>query len=108
MAHPFLSEEWMDAARAIRAKYADEVPEVEADLRINQVVTDVPFRDSEVNSHLDTTTGRVAMELGLLDDADVTVTTDYETAKALFVDQDPAVAMQSFMNGKIKVQGDMM
>ena len=98
----------MDAARAIRAKYADEVPEVEADLRINQVVTDVPFRDSEVNSHLDTTTGRVAMELGLLDDADVTVTTDYETAKALFVDQDPAVAMQSFMNGKIKVQGDMM
>ena len=38
----------------------------------------------------------------------MTVTTDYETAKALFVDQDPAVAMQSFMNGKIKVQGDMM
>jgi SCP-2 sterol transfer family len=36
------------------------------------------------------------------------VTTDYETAKVLFVDQDPAIAMQSFMNGKIKVQGDMM
>ncbi len=48
------------------------------------------------------------MELGELDDADVTVTTDYDTAKAMFVDQDPAVAMQSFMTGKIKVQGDMM
>ena len=108
MAHPFLSEAWMDAARSIRAKYADQVPEVEADLRINQVVTDVPFGDDQVTSHLDTTSGSVVMELGLLDDADVTVTTDYETAKALFVYQDPAVAMQSFMNGKIKVQGDMM
>jgi hypothetical protein len=98
----------MDAARAIRAKYADQVPEVEADLRINQVVTDVPFHDGEVTSHLDTTSGSVVMELGLLDEPDVTVTTDYDTAKALFVDQDPAVAMQSFMNGKIKVQGDMM
>ena len=68
----------------------------------------MPFGDDVVNSHMDTTTGRVVMELGLLDDADVTVTTDYETAKALFVDQDPAVAMQSFMNGAIKVQGDMM
>ena len=98
----------MDAARSIRAKYADQVPEVEADLRINQVVTDVPFGDDVVHSHLDTTSGGVVMELGLLDEADVTVTTDYETAKALFVYQDPAVAMQSFMNGKIKVQGDMM
>jgi len=38
----------------------------------------------------------------------VTVTTDFETAQAIFVDQDPAVAMQSFMAGKVKVQGDMM
>ncbi|WP_206537670.1 SCP2 sterol-binding domain-containing protein, partial [Ilumatobacter nonamiensis] len=108
MAHPFLSEEWMNAARSIREKYADEVPEVEADLRINQIVTDVPFGDDVVHSHLDTTSGTVVMELGLLDEADVTVTTDYDTAKALFVDQDPAVAMQSFMNGQVKVQGDMM
>ena len=48
------------------------------------------------------------IELGQLDDPDVTVTTDYETAKAIFVDQDPATAMQSFMTGKITVQGDMM
>ena len=108
MPFPFLSEEWMTAARAIREKYADQVPDVEADLRINQVVTEVPFGDEEVASYLDTSSGRVVMELGALEDPDVTVTTDYETAKALFVDQDPAVAMQSFMNGKVKVQGDMM
>ncbi len=108
MAYPFLSDEWMDAARAIREKYADEVPDVDADLRINVAVTDVPFDDEIVNAYLDTTSGAVVMELGKLDEPDVTVTTDYPTAQALFVDQDPAIAMQAFMNGKVKVQGDMM
>jgi SCP-2 sterol transfer family len=108
MAYLFLSEEWMTAAREIREKYADEVPLVEADLRINQVITDVPFGDDVVNSFLDTSSGSVVMELGALDEPHVTITTDYATAKALFVDQDPAVAMQSFMNGKVKIQGDMM
>jgi len=108
MAHPFLSQEWMDAARAIREQYADEVPAVDADLRINVAVTDVPFEDETVNAYLDTSSGAVVMELGALEEPDVTVTTDYPTAQALFVDQDPAIAMQAFMNGKIKVQGDMM
>lgn len=108
MTHPFLSEEWMDAARAIREQYADQVPEVTTVIKINQVVTDVPFGEGEVKSYLDTSSGSVTMELGELDDADATVTTDYATAKALFVDQDQTVAMQAFMNGQIKVQGDMM
>lgn len=108
MAFPFLSEEWMMAARAIREKYADEVPDVDADLRINVAVTDVPFDDDQVRAYLDTTSGAVVMELGRLDEPDVTVTTDYPTAQALFVDQDPAIAMQAFMNGRVKIQGDMM
>ncbi|MEM1333988.1 MAG: SCP2 sterol-binding domain-containing protein [Actinomycetota bacterium] len=107
-AHPFLSDEWMEAARAIRARHEDEAPEIEADLRINIVVLDVPFRDGEVRAYLDTTSGATELELGELDEPDVTVTTDYPTAQAIFVDQDPAVAMQSFMAGKVKVQGDMM
>lgn len=108
MAHRFLSDEWMDAARAIREKYADDVPTVEADLRINQVVTDVPFGEETVSSYLDTSSGAVVMELGSLDEADVTVTTDYATAQAIFVDQDPTMAMQAFLTGRVKVQGDMM
>ncbi len=43
-----------------------------------------------------------------MDSPDVTGTTDYATAKALFVDQDQAAAMQAFMTGRIKIQGDMM
>ena len=108
MAFAFLSEEWITEVRGIRAKYEDQVPFIEADLRINQVIQDVPFGDGDVESFLDTTSGAVVMELGSLDEPDVTITTDYETAKAIFVYQDPAVAMQAFMNGKVKVQGDMM
>ncbi len=47
------------------------------------------------------------MELGHIADPEVTVTVDYATAKAIFVDQNPQVGMQAFMAGKIKVQGDM-
>ena len=106
--HPFLSEEWMTAAKGIREKYSHEIPEITTVIRINQVITDVPFGDGEVHSHLDTSSGHVMMELGLLDEADATITTDYETARALFVDADQAAAMQAFMSGKVKVQGDMM
>jgi putative sterol carrier protein len=48
------------------------------------------------------------MELGELSNADVTVTTDYETALKILVEQDQAAAMQAFMAGRVKVQGDMM
>ena len=108
MTHPFLSDEWMTAARAIREKYADQVPPVTTVIRINQVITDVPFGDGEIHSHIDTSSGQMVMELGELDEPDATITTDYETAKALFVNQDQAASMQAFMTGKVKVQGDMM
>ena len=39
MTHPFLSEEWMEAAHGIREKYADEIPEITAVIKINQVIT---------------------------------------------------------------------
>ena len=108
MSHQFLSEEWMSAAKAIREKYAETAAKPTASIRMNQVITDVPFGDGTVKAFLDTSSGEVVMELGELDPADVTVTTDYATARALFVEQDQAASMQAFMGGKIKVQGDMM
>ena len=47
------------------------------------------------------------MDLGELENPDLTVTVDYATAKAIFVEQNPQAGMQAFMAGKIKVQGDM-
>jgi len=60
-----------------------------------------------LKTFLDTSTGAIVMEKGELADADVTVTTDYETARKIFVEQDQQASMQAFLAGKIKVQGDM-
>ena len=57
--------------------------------------------------HMDTSGGDVELDLGHIDNPDLTVTLDYETAKAIIVDQNPQAGMQAFMAGKIKVQGDM-
>jgi putative sterol carrier protein len=107
MSYPFLTPEWMDAAKAIREKYADQSSPITISVRMNQVITDVPFGD-DVKLYLDTSSGRLVMEPGELETPDLTLTTDYDTAKKIFVDQDQAAGMQAFMAGKIKVQGDMM
>ena len=108
MAHPFLSAEWVDAARTVRERHVANAAPISTAVRINLVVNGGPFGDGPINSYVDTTSGTLVMELGQLDDPDVTVTTDYETAKSLFLATDPAAGMQAFMSGKLVVQGDMM
>lgn len=104
----FLSEEWFEAAIELRERYAGQLPDVVVQLRINQIITDVPFGEGEVRAYLDTTNNTVEFLLGQADEADAVVTTDYETARVMIVDQDPQAAMQAFMEGRVKVQGDMM
>lgn len=105
-AYPFLSPDWMNAARTLRETLPrpDIAPPVA--VRMNLVVTDTPF-DTDVQGHVDTTDGEVVIEDGHLDGPDLTVTVDYETARAIFIDQDAAAAMQAFMGGRIKVDGDL-
>jgi putative sterol carrier protein len=108
VAHEFLSDDWMAAVKAIREQHAAEAPPVPYKIRMNQVITGAPFDDgADVLLHIDTSSGTFEMAKGHLDDPEVTVTTDYETAKQIFVDQDQAAGMQAFMSGKIKVEGDM-
>ena len=108
MTHEFLSDDWMNAARAIRAKYEGQTPKIAASIRINQVITEVPFGSGEVKSFIDTSSGDMQMDLGELENPDAVVTTDWATARAMFALGDQAAAMQAFMSGKIKVTGDMM
>ncbi len=103
----FLSEEWLDAAKAIREEYAGKSAPPAHAVRMNQVITEVPFGDGTIDAHLDTSGGEMQMDMGHLDEPDLTVTLDYATAKAILVDGNPQAGMQAFMAGKIKVQGDM-
>jgi hypothetical protein len=108
--YPFLSEEWIAEARKIRAELAPPPADAvtpPASVRMNQVITDVPFGDGTLDAHLDTSSGTLEMETGHLEHADVTVTLDYATAKAIFVDGTLEAGMKAFMDGKVRVQGDM-
>jgi hypothetical protein len=105
--HPFLSDEWIVEARRIREDHAGEGIPVPTVVRMNQVITEVPFGDGSVEANLDTSSGELVMELGHLEDPDVTVTLDYETARAIFVEGTAQAGMQAFMAGKIRVDGDL-
>ncbi|CAA9238258.1 MAG: hypothetical protein AVDCRST_MAG76-1620 [uncultured Acidimicrobiales bacterium] len=107
MAFPFLSEEWISAARDIRARYEDQTPSIPASVRANLNISEVPFGEGSLDAHLDTTSGKMEMDLGHLDPADATLTMDYATAKSFVVDQDQAAIMQAIMAGKVRIQGDL-
>jgi hypothetical protein len=105
--YPFLSDDWVAAARTIREEFGALEEGVPDNVRMNQVITEVPFGTGTINSHIDTSSGSLEMDLGHLDQADVTVTLDYDTAKAVFVDGTVSAAMTAFMAGKVRVQGEM-
>ena len=104
--HPFLSEPWLVEARAIRAEYGKDAPIGHA-VRMNLVITGVPFESETLAAHLDTSSGELLLDVGHIAPVDLTVTLDYDIAKAILIEVNPQVGMQAFMAGKIKVEGDM-
>ncbi len=108
--HEFLSDDWIAAARALHAQHASDGTSGTAlatSVRMNLVVEDVPFGTERLDAHLDTSTGAVAIDLGHLEGADVVVSLDYATAKAILVDGDAQAGMQAFLAGRIRVDGDL-
>jgi hypothetical protein len=107
MAHPFLSEAWIVAVRQIRADAGPSDSPPTGSVRMNLVVTEVPFGDGTIHAHLDTTDGEMVVEQGHVDDPHATATLDYDAARVLLVDADPQAALQAFLGGRIKLQGDL-
>jgi hypothetical protein len=107
MPFPFLSDQWVDEARRIRGQSTAGLQPIAQAVRMNLFVTEVPHPPGSIDAHLDTSDGRLDLERDHLDGPDLTVTIDYETAKALFVGGDMQAVMAAFMAGKIRVDGDM-
>lgn len=103
----FLSPEWIEKAKEIRESHRNSETNLTVTIRMNQLVTDLPFDGNELRTYVDTSGGILEIELGELPDPDVSVIIDYDTAKAIFVDLDSQAAIQAFMAGKIKVTGDL-
>lgn len=105
----FLSEEWMQEARAIEAEYAGQGAPPPAAAKINLTITDVPADVSggDILASMDTTGGSLSLDLGNFDDADAGITVGYDTAKSFLVEGNQQAMMQAFMSGKVKITGDM-
>lgn len=106
----FLTDGWIDAARVLR-EGSDVSAAVPHTVKMNLIITETPehddFVDGAFHGHMDTSDGEVKLDKGHLEGPDLTVTVDYETARAIFVEQNPQAGMQAFMSGKIKVEGDI-
>jgi len=106
--YPFLSDEWFVAARKIRDELAPAATQPVQALRMNLIITDAPFNDgAEIKTHVDTSGGNLDMDTGHVADPEITITADYATIKAFFIDQDYTLGMQAYMAGKLKIEGDV-
>jgi hypothetical protein len=104
-AYPFLSDEWLAEVRRIVDEADVELPSG-TDVVINLVVTGTPFGGDRL-LNISVHSGRGDWSAGHQDAADVTLTTDYETAREVFMTGNPQAALQAFMEGKVKIQGDL-
>ena len=103
--YPFLSDEWFVAVRAIVDARSVEIPP-HAELAMNLVVTETPFGEDR-RLHIGARDGKADWGTGHVADADLTLTTDYLTAREIFMSGNPQAGMQAFMDGKVKLQGDL-
>lgn len=99
MPNPFLSDAWLEEVKAITAEAGGGgmMPE---SAEINMVVTGGPEGDKELHVK------GGQFNTGLID-APTKLTLPYDVAKDMFINGNQQAAMQAFMSGKIKVEGDM-
>lgn len=99
--HPFLSDGWFDAAEGLITEHAPQAHGANVVMNL-----DVADGDRTVQFHMGARDGATMFGRGHTE-ADVTLSTDIDTARAVFLDGNPQAGMQAFMAGKVKVQGDM-
>jgi len=99
MSYTFLSDDWFSEAEKLRAAAGDLGGD--ADLKINATVTGGPDGDKEV--HLASGT----FGKGHVDGAPTKLTVPFDVAKSTFIEGNQQAAMQAFMSGQIKIEGDM-
>jgi hypothetical protein len=103
--HPFLSDDWFAIVDKLVEDIGADAP-ANAELLMNLVVTDTPFGEDR-QLHVGARDGKADWGTGHVADADLTLTTDYVTAKDIFMSGNPQAGMQAFMEGKVKLQGDL-
>ena len=101
--YPFLSDGWFDAATKLISEHDGGAPPT-TNLVMNLEVSN---GDNTVTFHMGSKDGQTLFGKGPLDGADLTLSTDMDTAREVFVSGNQQAGMQAFMAGKVRVQGDM-
>ena len=105
MAVKFLTEEWAkEMTNALNASEEFKSAASGQQTKLQQVVSDAPEGESKYYFTLDN--GSAEVGLGEVADADATITQNYETAVA--INKTELNAQQAFMQGKLKISGNMM
>ncbi|MDJ0922991.1 MAG: SCP2 sterol-binding domain-containing protein [Acidimicrobiia bacterium] len=100
----FLSDDHMSAATEALGANDDFVGSIaNINLGLQFEVTEAPQGD--INYYLEVANGTATMATGDLDGAEVSISSTYETATAMFKGE--LNTQMAFMTGKIKVQGNM-
>ena len=108
MPYTFLSPEWIDTAEKIYERHRHHVAgRGFPALVVNLVVSGAPFGTGDVEAHTDTTSGDMLIRRGRAAAPDLTFRLDYDTARSLMVDQDPQLAIEALILGRIRIEGDL-
>ena len=106
----FLTDEWLDKAKDIREEYRGKAGAPPHVVKMNLNIKDCPDgvgTGGTMEAHMDSTGGEMEMDMGHLEDPQLTLTVPYDVAKAILVEGNPQAGMQAFMSGQIQVTGDM-
>ncbi len=102
----FLSDEWAQTMTdALNASEDFQKAAANQTTKLQQVVTDVPD-GGESKYYFTLEGGKAVVGLGELGDAEATITQNYDTAVA--INKQELNAQNAFMQGKLKISGNMM
>ena len=106
MAVKFLTEEWASTmTEALNSSEDFKKAASGQQVKLQQVVTDAPD-GGESKYYFTIDGGEAAVGIGEISDAEATITQNYETAVAIVKEE--LNAQNAFMQGKLKVTGNMM
>ena len=92
--HAFLSDGWISAVEKVVAEQGSAAAGPHGNMMMNLVVTDTPFGEDK-QFHMGTADGSAVMGGGHREGADLTMTTDYSTAKEVFISGNQQAGMQA-------------
>lgn len=106
MAVKFLSEEWaQEVTNALNNSDEFQSAASGQQVKLQQVIQDTP-EGGEQKYYFELDGGKVQVSLGELADAEATLTQSYDVAVAILKQE--LNAQNAFMQGKLKISGNMM